>query len=105
MENGSLNNRTEEILNSLDGLEHATAPDYFYTRLKGRMEVGLDKGKRSFVLLRPAFLMTTLSLILMVNIASLLFLQKGSKTEEKKSPASIENFADTYNLNSSSLYQ
>ena len=36
------NNKTEEILNSLDGLQRATSLDFFYTRLRAKMEKGIE---------------------------------------------------------------
>ncbi len=64
-------NKTEEILNSLDGMAKATAPDFFYTRLKARMEKELGKKenlKRPWIL-RPVFAIATLGVILLVNAA------------------------------------
>ena len=94
------NKRTEKILDSLDGLQHTTAPDYFYTRLKGRMQNELDKKRKGFVLLRPVVVTSLLSVILLINISSFFLL---NKKESKQSP-SIEAFAEAYDLNSTSSY-
>ena len=52
--NTERNKQAEEIINSLDGVKRASAPDFFYTRLKARMEKGLDPGYRRSWVLRPA---------------------------------------------------
>ncbi len=65
--------KTEEILNSLDGLSPAKAPDFFYTRLEARMEKELLKNgrfepKRPFIL-RPVFAIAALAVVLIINAA------------------------------------
>jgi len=49
-------NREERILGSLDGLTKATAPDFFYTRLLGRMQQEQEPVKEPVLVLRPAFI-------------------------------------------------
>lgn len=104
MKSRILNSKTEEILNSLDYMHKAAAPDFFYTRLLGRMQNRLDNSKKSIFLLRPAFLTAALSIVLLVNIIALQKMnvqQKGVTTTNK---ATIESFADAYNLNSTTSY-
>ena len=60
------NNRSERILSSLDGLQKDIAPDFFYTRLIGRMQNELPE-KKSRLLLRPAVLTISLSVFLFLN--------------------------------------
>lgn len=90
----------DRIMESLDGLEHAKAPDYFYTRLIGRMQQPWVPVRKASVLLRPAVIATVLSMILLINIASLILLNKN----EYKASATIESFADAYDLNPTSSY-
>lgn len=95
------NKRTEEILESLSGLQKAAAPDYFYTRLVARMENELPVKRKTFLLLRPAFVTAVLSIVLVANVASLFLLND----KPKKEKATIESFAEAYNFNSPSSYE
>ena len=108
MENRDNNNRIERILSSVDGLEKATAPDFFYSRLTGRMQRELDEKRRPFFVLRPAFATAALSVLLVFNIV---FLTQWNKhpaqdtTIQPAKPATIETFAKAYDLDASSLYE
>lgn len=107
MENKDLN-KAERILNSLDGLQKAAAPDFFYTRLTGRMQNEQEVTRRSVFQLRPAFITTILVLLFAVNIISLTQLDK--KPEQKavirtNKPATIESFAQAYNMETGSVYE
>ena len=72
------NNRIEEILSSLDGSKRAAAPDFFYTRLRARMERGLTKNNVREWMLRPAYIVSALLLVLAINI--FVFLQGDNET-------------------------
>ena len=62
------NNKTEEILNSLVVLQRASAPDFFYTRLRAKMEKGIvSPAQQPVWYLRPAFVLATLFAIVAVN--------------------------------------
>lgn len=106
MENND-NNRIERMLGSLDGLHKASAPDYFYTRLLGRLQSD-PSGPRAYSRLRLAFITASLVIFLMVNLISLNRLnkqpivQESAKTEK---PATIETFAEAYGLNSTTVYE
>lgn len=73
MKNGT-QNRIETILSSLDNVQRASAPDYLYTRIKGRLQ-SEELNNSSFWLLRPVPLIGLLSLFLIIN-ASLLWNQE-----------------------------
>ena len=101
-------NRAERILGSLDGLQKAAAPDFFYTRLIGKMQQEIEVKQKPFFLLRPAFITTALVLLFVVNIFSLTQLNK--KQEQKTAirsakPATIESFAAAYNMETGSVYE
>jgi hypothetical protein len=101
-------NKTEKILNSVTGLLKAGAPDFFYTRLIGRMQQEMEPTRKQIFLLRPAFLTTTLFVILLINVFSIL--QFNKTTEQKVTvhsgkPATIESFANAYNMNIVSVYE
>ena len=60
-------NNTEDILSSLDHISRAGAPAFFYTRLKARMEKGKETQTRPSWMLRPAYALAALVLILALN--------------------------------------
>ena len=107
MENNTSEQRTERILSSLDGLQRSSAPDFFYTRLVGKMQHVTEK-KQSFIL-RPAFITAALSVLLLVNVISLSRTGKAPKQPgmviRNDQPAGIESFAKAYNMNSESVYE
>src|SRR5690242_3005448 len=72
MENNKRNNKIEDILGSLDGVQRASVPDFFYTRLKARMEKGLEPQRQPSRFLRPAYIIAGLLLILAINTAAVL---------------------------------
>ena len=103
MENNDSNNRVDKVMESLNGLQKAVAPDFFYTRLTGSMQKEPEPVRKPFFLLRPAFITAALSLVFIINIFSLTQLNK-QKTQTNK-PATIESFATAYNINTESVYE
>jgi hypothetical protein len=102
------NNRSEKILNSLTGLQKAGAPDFFYTRLMGRMQNEMEPQSKPFLLLRPAFVTAALFVVLIVNVFSILKFSKAPEskpTVQSSKPATIESFANAYNMNTESVYE
>lgn len=103
MENNR-NNRIDEVLNSLDNVQRATAPDFFYTRLKARMEKELvaQSRKKSWVL-RPVYILGVLLVVLAVN-AAIIF--KGSSSETSPSDTeTMQSIASEYRINSNLTYE
>ncbi|MBS1511981.1 MAG: hypothetical protein JST86_14125 [Bacteroidetes bacterium] len=107
-----MDNREDKILNSLEGLHKATAPDFFYTRLKGRMQREMEAKRPPLFLLKPAFAAPVLFIILLVNVFSIVqFNRQPGKVAHSKAavsnqqPATIESFAEAYNLNTESVYE
>jgi hypothetical protein len=98
-------NREERILNSLDGLQKAGAPDFFYTRLIGRMQNEMLPVKRPVFLLRPAFITAVLLVVFIVNIVSLTQFNKEKTAASSSQPATIESFAKAYNMETGSVYE
>ena len=107
MENKDLK-RADRILNSLDKMQKATAPDFFYTRLSGRMQNELEVKRKPFFILRPAFITASLLVVLAGNIISLNRLN-GSPAQKTKlqssKQATIESFAEAYNMSTVSVYE
>ena len=95
--------RVERIIASLDGLQKATTPDFFYTRLVGRMQNKMEPERKAFFQLRPVFVTAALSIVLIVNIVSLTRLNKQSVQTNKG--AGIESFAEAYAMNTATVYE
>ena len=107
MQNKFSEDKVLSIMESLGGIQSATAPDYFYTRLKGKMQPVAEK--KIFFMLRPAFITAALSFFLIVNVFSLLNISKEPKQHfslQNSKPATIESFAKAYDLSSAeSVYE
>ena len=101
-------NKADRILNSLNGLKKAEAPDFFYTRLRGRMQHEMEPAKRPFFWPRPVWVTSALVLLLVVNVFSFMQLNRPSGKSNPQStakPATLESFADAYNMNTSTVYE
>ena len=96
--------RNEQILNSLDGCQRASVPDFFYTRLKARMEKEVIVPARPSIL-RPAYILAGLIVILFINIA--VVLMSGQQTETTTATTETETtqqtLASEYSLNDNYL--
>ena len=74
MMNINKNSQVEEVLNSLDGCRKATAPDFFYTRLRAKMQARLESGETGpgrksaeALVLRPVYLLGTFVVLIALN--------------------------------------
>jgi hypothetical protein len=99
-------------MESLGGIQSAVAPNFFYARLKGKMQPAEEK--KTFFMLRPAFITATLALLFIVNVISLLQTDKAPhsvlRTKQDlpvvySKPATIESFAAAYNMNTATVYE
>lgn len=101
----TLQNKIDSALNSLDNLQRSSAPNFFYTRLQARMEREQNVAVFGwFSVARPALLIVTLSLFLIMNtfmVAKLI--QQKSVTSVSRKP-SLQSFASEYDLNNSVNY-
>lgn len=95
--NAEKNKRLDEILESLDTVKKATAPDFFYSRLMARMEKTLPENNKRVWLLKPVYAVAILILILAIN-AVVFF---SSKNDES---ASIVNENETLQQSIASEY-
>lgn len=103
-----MENREDKILDSLAGLQKASAPDYFYTRLIGRMQREEEPVRKPVLVLRPVFLSSVLAVFLMINVFFLVQWNKPVDRPEvvkKDQPATIESFAKAYNLETETVYE
>ncbi|MCX8020101.1 MAG: hypothetical protein N2747_06365 [Chitinophagaceae bacterium] len=57
----------EEILNSIEGIRRASAPEFFYTRLKARMEKEVQGVYAMPGLLKPVFVLGMLAVVIFIN--------------------------------------
>ena len=97
--NNRKNNRTEKILESLDGVKRAAAPDFFYTRLKARLENELiPQGNKSRVL-RPAYAFAALFLVLLVNAAVVITKKNSDDGNIANNDNELQSIASEYNQN------
>jgi hypothetical protein len=114
MQNKFSEEKVLSIMESLGGMQPAAAPDFFYTRLRAKMERPVEE-KKIFFMLRPAFITATLTVLLIVNVISLLqtdklphsaLRAKQESTAVQSKPATIESFAAAYDMNTaSSVYE
>jgi len=99
-------------MESLRGMQSAAAPNFFYTRLRARMEPAAAR-QRIFIL-RPAFITTVLAVLLVMNVVSLFSVNRAPKgpaatyqvnVPAAAEPASLESFAKAYDMNNGSVYE
>ncbi len=98
----------ENLFKSLDGIQKASAPDFFYAKLMARMERELVPEKPHFFMLRPAFLTGVLGIFLLVNVFTFIRLQNKSEiktTTNSGTAATLESFAADYQLKSEAVYE
>ena len=93
----------DEHLQSILGMEEAGTDDFFYTRLKARMENNLPQQGWSFPL-KPVWIVGTLTLLLAVNGFMLTQQFKTQKSTTATSSSSLQNFAESYDQTISSSY-
>lgn len=110
--NNDRNKKIGEILGSLDGSQKAVVSDYFYTRLKARMQARLESAEKSLEpappkpwVLRPAFALTVLAAVLFINVFVILK-EEGTKndsiSEITNDSDPLQSIAAEYSLNDNS---
>jgi hypothetical protein len=100
--------KEEKILNSINGLQKAKAPDFFYTRLIGKMQQQSAAQNVASFSLQPVFSAAALCLLLAINIFSLMQFNKTEKVQsfpQAKQSSSIDAFAEAYNMNTEFIYE
>ena len=98
----------DEILSGLDGVQRASAPEFFYTRLKARMEKGFEPLATRKRGLYPVYALAAVILIMFINAAILVTKQNGAGTDTASvnETETLQSIAAEYNINDvSSLYE
>jgi hypothetical protein len=96
-------NKIEQILKSLDGNQPVSAPDFFYTRLKARMEREFQPGKRvKTLILRPVYALTILILVLTIN-AIVILKGEGNTEINTTDTETAQSLAAEYSLNDNNV--
>ena len=102
------NKRIEEILTGLDGVQRAAAPEFFYTRLRARMEKAVEPLATRKRVLYPVYAVAAVILIVFINAAILVTKQNsaGTDTASLNETETLQSIAAEYNINDvSSLYE
>jgi hypothetical protein len=92
----------DEHLQSLKGMQEAVTDDFFYTRLKARLERDRTQQGWSFSL-KPAWVVGSLVLLLAVNGFMLSQKFKMGRTQ-KTTTSSLQSFAESYDQTIVSSY-
>ncbi|MBI5858217.1 MAG: hypothetical protein HZB42_11300 [Sphingobacteriales bacterium] len=93
----------DEHLLSFEGIQEAGTDDFFYTRLKGRMQAQEPRQGWSLPV-KPVWAISTLGLLLVVNAFMLSQQAKAKKPSTAASSSSLQNFAESYDQTISSAY-
>jgi len=91
----------DEHLQALQGMSEAGTDDYFYTRLKARMEREEPQQGWSFPL-KPVWVIGTLALLLAVN--GFMLTQQSRSQKANTSSSTLQGFAESYDQTISSSY-
>ena len=92
----------DEHLQSMQGMKEVGTDDFFYTRLKARMEKDIPVQGWSFPL-KPVWLVSALTVLLAVN-GFMLAQQFNPKSSATGTSSSLQNFAQSYDQTISSSY-
>ena len=97
---------TNDILNSINGLKRAEAPNHFYAGIRAKMQRQLPEPNRTGFILRPAFITSVLFIFLLTNITVLtLNNRQEKKTEQTANSSGVQAFAQEYHLTTETLGQ
>ncbi len=100
--NSKQNHNINRILQSLDDMQPAQAPDFFYTRLIARLEKEQVRESSWLSTLKPAFVAAGLFLLFGLNMYMLTHLKKDD--ESSLQAPSAESFSSAYSLTGHSVY-
>jgi len=92
----------DEHLLSLQGMQDAGTDDFFYTRLRARMQRELLQDNWNFPL-KPVWIVGTMTLLLAINVF-MLSQQFKVKSTTPAASSSLQGFAESYDQAISSSY-
>ena len=99
-----INKKIESTLNSIDGLQRAEVPAFFHSRVQARLEKKLATTQEAWIpVRRPAWVIASLVLLLTANVFLLTQPKKASVAENTETNT-IQGFANSYGLTTSSGY-
>jgi len=95
--------KIEQILQSLDVNQRALPPDFFYTRLKARMEreFNEDKKVRAWIL-RPAYALSVLVMVVVIN-ALVILKSEDTRDISTNDTETAQSIAAEYSLNDNNV--
>ena len=96
----------DEVLNSLEGIQRAKVPAFFYTRLRGRMERELENtgGPLVRLLARPALALSLAAVILVLNATAIMEMWHQEKTTPAESTQQQQLLASDYPMSTYPVY-
>lgn len=99
-----INNQTEKILESLDGIRRASPQPFFYTRLIGRMQMKTTSlwEKMASIISKPTIAIAMIALFLLINITVIFHFSSNPASTGQNDSAVISD--NEYSLSVSSLY-
>ena len=96
---------TDNVLNSLGGIQRAQAPDFLYARLKGRMEKEFDQGgPLGRWLTRPALALSIAAIVLIINATTVVKMWR-QNTSSYTVSESTQVLAADYPVSSYPVYE
>ena len=99
------NSKTDNILNSLDGLQKASPGHFFYTRVHAKLqreETG-SWGRVAYFITKPSVALATLFLIFLLNAAAFFYHKEStsnSTAKDQNEQVSAEDYNTTLAANS-----
>lgn len=103
MKKGNVKN-TDDIFNSIEGIHRVPAPGFFYTRLRARMEKEMSVSVIRRRMLQPAFIISGLALLLLIN--TIVFLKNSDNSSTVATSVrendNLQIIATAYHINDTS---
>jgi hypothetical protein len=91
--------KADEVLASIEQIQPVAAPNFFYTRLQAKMSSSLPTTHKSNFGTRPYWMVTCLTIFLMLNLITINhFSNKAKHPSKATKEATIDDFAAAYQL-------
>ncbi|MBS1921275.1 MAG: hypothetical protein JST17_13570 [Bacteroidetes bacterium] len=90
---------TSDVLKSIEGIKKVSAPDFFYTRLRARMEKETDAPIFKKGNLKSAFIFSGLVLLVLINMLVLFKNNEDIDTLSTGDNDNIQVVANDYHIN------